>query len=46
MSSSEFLSLLRDITSVNLGRDTLPEPWIDKSEAQVLWSVTETQNTK
>ncbi|XP_051279431.1 sperm flagellar protein 2 isoform X2 [Dicentrarchus labrax] len=36
MSSSGFSSLLRDITSVNLGKNTLPEPWLDKNETQLM----------
>ncbi|XP_068594487.1 sperm flagellar protein 2 [Brachionichthys hirsutus] len=35
MSSLEFSSLLRDIVSVNMG-DALPEPWINKTETQVM----------
>uniref|UniRef100_A0A4W6C6C9 Sperm flagellar 2 n=1 Tax=Lates calcarifer TaxID=8187 RepID=A0A4W6C6C9_LATCA len=36
MSSFDFFSLLRDITSVSMGRNTLPEPWFNKNETQVL----------
>ncbi|XP_047197228.1 sperm flagellar protein 2 [Hippoglossus stenolepis] len=36
MSSSEFSSLLRDITSVNMGRDVLPEAWISMNDRQLL----------
>ncbi|XP_044053847.1 sperm flagellar protein 2 isoform X2 [Siniperca chuatsi] len=36
MSISEFFSLLRHIISVNMGRNTLPEPWIDKNETQLM----------
>ncbi|XP_034728689.1 sperm flagellar protein 2 isoform X2 [Etheostoma cragini] len=36
MSSSEFSSLLRNIISVNMGRNTLPEPWINKNETQLM----------
>ncbi|XP_062240685.1 sperm flagellar protein 2 [Platichthys flesus] len=36
MSSSEFSSFLRNITSVNMGRDVLPEPWISMNERQLL----------
>ncbi|XP_074493462.1 sperm flagellar protein 2 isoform X1 [Sebastes fasciatus] len=36
MSSSEFSSLLSDIISVNMGRNTLPEPWINKNETQLM----------
>ncbi|XP_038559482.1 LOW QUALITY PROTEIN: sperm flagellar protein 2 [Micropterus salmoides] len=36
MSSFEFSSLLRDITSLNTGRKTLPDPWIDKNETQLM----------
>ncbi|XP_040898495.1 sperm flagellar protein 2 [Toxotes jaculatrix] len=36
MSSCEFSSMLRDITSVNMGRNTLPEPWINKNETQLM----------
>ncbi|KAM9360630.1 sperm flagellar protein 2 [Symphorus nematophorus] len=35
MSSFEFSSLLRDSTSVNMGRNTLPEPWINMNERQL-----------
>uniref|UniRef100_A0A8C9ZT79 Sperm flagellar 2 n=1 Tax=Sander lucioperca TaxID=283035 RepID=A0A8C9ZT79_SANLU len=36
MSSSEFSSLLRNIISVNMGRNTLPEAWINKNETQLM----------
>ncbi|XP_033476469.2 sperm flagellar protein 2 [Epinephelus lanceolatus] len=36
MSSSEFSSLLRDLISVNMGRDTLPQPWINMNETQLM----------
>nr|XP_020449410.1 sperm flagellar protein 2 isoform X3 [Monopterus albus] len=36
MSSFEFFSLLRDITSVNMGRNSLPEPWLNKNETQLM----------
>uniref|UniRef100_UPI0037E8F8BE sperm flagellar protein 2 n=1 Tax=Semicossyphus pulcher TaxID=241346 RepID=UPI0037E8F8BE len=36
ISSSEFLCLLRNIITVNMGRNTLPEPWIDKNETQFM----------
>ncbi|XP_029366498.1 sperm flagellar protein 2 isoform X2 [Echeneis naucrates] len=36
MPSSDFFSLLRDITSVNMGRNTLPEPWFNNNEAQLM----------
>lgn len=35
MSTSGFFSLLKDIITTNMGKDTLPEPWMDKSESQV-----------
>ncbi|XP_019954652.1 sperm flagellar protein 2 isoform X2 [Paralichthys olivaceus] len=35
MSSCEFSNLLRDITSVNMGRDVLPEAWINIDERQL-----------
>uniref|UniRef100_A0A3P8PNK1 Calponin-homology (CH) domain-containing protein n=1 Tax=Astatotilapia calliptera TaxID=8154 RepID=A0A3P8PNK1_ASTCA len=28
-------NLLKDIITTNMGKDTLPEPWMDKSESQV-----------
>uniref|UniRef100_A0A7N6BWI8 Calponin-homology (CH) domain-containing protein n=1 Tax=Anabas testudineus TaxID=64144 RepID=A0A7N6BWI8_ANATE len=36
MSSSEFFKLLRDFTSVSMGTNTLPEPWINKNETQLM----------
>ncbi|XP_056275444.1 LOW QUALITY PROTEIN: sperm flagellar protein 2-like [Pseudoliparis swirei] len=36
MSSSHFLGLLMDIISVNMGRNTLPEPWNNKNETQLM----------
>ncbi|XP_030271688.1 sperm flagellar protein 2 isoform X2 [Sparus aurata] len=36
MSCFEFSSLLRDITSVTLSKDTLPEPWMDMNERQLM----------
>ncbi|KAM6931365.1 sperm flagellar protein 2 [Xenentodon cancila] len=36
MSSSVFLSLLKDVVSVNMGRNTLPKPWMGKSETQLV----------
>ncbi|XP_070760798.1 sperm flagellar protein 2 [Enoplosus armatus] len=36
MSSSEFSSLLRDIISDNMNRNSLPEPWINKNETQLM----------
>ncbi|XP_049907303.1 sperm flagellar protein 2 isoform X2 [Epinephelus moara] len=36
MSSSEFSSLVRDLISVNMGRDTLPQPWINMNETQLM----------
>ncbi|XP_068559691.1 sperm flagellar protein 2 isoform X2 [Cebidichthys violaceus] len=36
MSSADFFSLLMDIISVNMGRNALPELWINKNEAQLL----------
>ncbi|XP_067469766.1 sperm flagellar protein 2 [Thunnus thynnus] len=36
MSSSEFSSLLKDIISVNMGRNTVPEPWINMNETQMM----------
>ncbi|XP_050931257.1 sperm flagellar protein 2 [Lates calcarifer] len=36
MSSFDFFSLLRDITSVSMGRNTLPEPWFNKNETQLM----------
>ncbi|XP_042344383.1 sperm flagellar protein 2 [Plectropomus leopardus] len=36
MASSEFSGLLRDLISVNMGRDNLPEPWINKNETQLM----------
>ncbi|XP_029296259.1 sperm flagellar protein 2 isoform X2 [Cottoperca gobio] len=36
ISSSEFSSLLRDIISVNMGRNTFPEPWINTNETQLM----------
>ncbi|XP_029019066.1 sperm flagellar protein 2 isoform X3 [Betta splendens] len=35
MSSSEFFRLLRDLSSVSMCRNTLPEPWIDKNETKL-----------
>ncbi|XP_037337699.2 sperm flagellar protein 2 [Pungitius pungitius] len=35
MSNHNFFSLLMDIISVNMGRNTLPEPWLNKNETQV-----------
>ncbi|XP_070819976.1 sperm flagellar protein 2 [Chaetodon trifascialis] len=35
MSSSEFFSLLRDITCVIMGRNNLPDHWIDMNEQQM-----------
>lgn len=35
MSTFGFFSLLKDIITTNMGKDTLPEPWMDKSESQV-----------
>lgn len=40
MSNSDFSTLLKDIISVNMGRNTLPEPWINMNETQVLFKVT------
>uniref|UniRef100_A0A8D2ZVW4 Calponin-homology (CH) domain-containing protein n=1 Tax=Scophthalmus maximus TaxID=52904 RepID=A0A8D2ZVW4_SCOMX len=39
MSSFEFSNLLRDVTSVNMGRNILPEPWMNMNERQVLYKV-------
>ncbi|XP_071339395.1 sperm flagellar protein 2 [Trachinotus anak] len=36
MPSSDFFGLLRDITSVNMGRNMLPEPWVNKNETQLM----------
>ncbi|KAM6943903.1 sperm flagellar protein 2 [Lycodopsis pacificus] len=36
MSSADFFSLLMDIISVNMGRNILPELWINNNEAQLL----------
>lgn len=36
MSTSGFFSLLKDIITTNMGKDTLPEPWMDKSESQLM----------
>uniref|UniRef100_A0A8C4NY64 Calponin-homology (CH) domain-containing protein n=1 Tax=Dicentrarchus labrax TaxID=13489 RepID=A0A8C4NY64_DICLA len=41
VAASGFSSLLRDITSVNLGKNTLPEPWLDKNETQVRFELME-----
>ncbi|KAL6113966.1 spef2 [Pungitius sinensis] len=38
MSNHNFFSLLMDIISRNMGRDTLPEPWLNKNETQV-WEI-------
>ncbi|XP_023257460.1 sperm flagellar protein 2-like [Seriola lalandi dorsalis] len=34
--SSDFSSLLRDITAVNMGRNILPEPWVNTNETQLM----------
>ncbi|XP_068422799.1 sperm flagellar protein 2 [Clinocottus analis] len=36
ISSFHFLELLVDIISVNMGRNTLPEPWMNMNETQLL----------
>ncbi|XP_059193847.1 sperm flagellar protein 2 isoform X2 [Centropristis striata] len=36
ISSSEFSSLLKDIISVNMAKNTLPEPWINTDETQLM----------
>ncbi|XP_047185286.1 sperm flagellar protein 2 isoform X2 [Scophthalmus maximus] len=36
MSSFEFSNLLRDVTSVNMGRNILPEPWMNMNERQLM----------
>ncbi|KAM7415966.1 hypothetical protein PAMA_018166 [Pampus argenteus] len=36
MSSAEFSNLLNDIVSVNMGRNTLPEFWINMNETQLM----------
>ncbi|XP_069563848.1 sperm flagellar protein 2 [Brachyistius frenatus] len=36
MSSSEFCIFLKDVISVKIGRDTLPDHWTDMSETQLM----------
>lgn len=36
MSTSEFFSLLKDIITTKMGRDSLPEPWMDRNESQLM----------
>ncbi|KAM9391454.1 sperm flagellar protein 2 [Pholidichthys leucotaenia] len=36
MHSSEFYSLLKDILSVNMGRNIMPEPWLEVKEKQLM----------
>lgn len=36
---SEFIGLLRHYISGNMGKNTLPEPWITKNDTQVLLNV-------